>query len=263
MFKYKGMSLQAAQLRKRARNLPPLITNVIPPNNTIINNPIQIITITFNKNIQPGTNYNNITVKNSLGIAQTITKTINNNKITITPNTPLNNLLTPNQQTGTDTLANTTGFNPYKGTTITSSTEQAHTGTRSLKCTTPGTTGNEGLYIPGKTVTPSTKYIISAWVYAPIGATMTMLDGYGGGNIIFTGTGTWQYIEKIINTKGTTASIMFWTNSPQSITFYVDDLHFAKNVDDYSILIPTNSITDLAGNPLQDPLNSTFTVNTV
>jgi hypothetical protein len=80
------MSLQAAQLRKRARNLPPLITNVIPPNNTITNNPNQIITITFNKNIKPGTTYNDIKVPKPDGIGKVITKNITGNTLTITSN---------------------------------------------------------------------------------------------------------------------------------------------------------------------------------
>ncbi len=257
------MSLQAAQLRKRARNLPPLITNVIPPNNTITNNPIQIITITFNKNIQPGTNYNNITVKNSLGIAQTITKTINNNKITITPNTPLNNLLTPNQQTGTETLGNTNGF-IASGATINSSTEQPHTGTRSLKVTTNNNTGNEGFRTTTTTVKDATSYTAGFWVYAPTG-TLMRASIYSGTltTIYWTATGTWEYKTITKTSIGTSMDIRIATNTQSATTFYTDDLSLTKNVDDYSILIPTNSITDLAGNPLQDPLNSTFTVNTV
>ena len=91
MLKYKGMSLQAAQLRKRARNLPPLITNVIPPNNTITNNQSQIITIIFNKYIKTGPTYNTILLwNNDVNYYKPSTITINGNTLTITPNTLLN-----------------------------------------------------------------------------------------------------------------------------------------------------------------------------
>jgi len=62
----------------------PAITNIDPANNTITNNPSQIITITFNENIQPGPTYDTITVKNSQGTSQTINKNIVNNQLIIT-----------------------------------------------------------------------------------------------------------------------------------------------------------------------------------
>ena len=57
------------------------------------------------------------------------------------------------------------------------------------------------------------------------------------------------------------------TNNKVSQFSYIITLTITPNTPlnnghNYSILIPTNSITDLAGNPLQNPLNSTFTVQT-
>jgi hypothetical protein len=140
------------------------------------------------------------------------------------------NLLTPNQQTGTDTLGTTTGF-LTSTTTISSSTEQAHTGTRSLKIVTPGKTNYENAYTTPSTTTPGTIYTGGAWVYAPLGSTLylellnqaaTISYGY----TTFTGTGTWQYIEiNKTTTTGSTGTILrVGTFGKQAITFYLDDL---------------------------------------
>lgn len=65
------------------------------------------------------------------------------------PRATLGNLLTANQATATDTDGTTTGFQPQvAGGTISSSTEQALSGTRSLKTVTPGSAGYEGWAVP-------------------------------------------------------------------------------------------------------------------
>jgi hypothetical protein len=140
-------------------------------------------------------------------------------------------LLTPNQQTGTDTLGTTTGFLTIT-TTITSSTEQAHTGTRSLKIVTPGNTNYENAYTTPITTTPGTIYTGGTWVYAPLGSTLYLqllkqATTISYGLTTFTGTGTWQYIEinkNITESTGTLLRVGTW--GKQAITFYLDDLSF-------------------------------------
>ena len=143
-------------------------------------------------------------------------------------------LLTPNQKTGTDTLGDTTGFDKAGANTIiSSSTEQAHTGTKSLKATTNGDGPNEGIWTTTTTVTPHTTYIAGAWVYAPTGTKMRIALYDGNNNLAytdFTATGTWQWIEQNITTDtDTTLKIGIRTNGIYKINFYTDDLSLTKN----------------------------------
>ncbi len=57
------------------------------------------------------------------------------------------NILTPNQATGTDTLANTTGFGGLQGGVF-SSTEWSSEGGRSIKCVTEGVNGRMQISLP-------------------------------------------------------------------------------------------------------------------
>lgn len=141
------------------------------------------------------------------------------------------NLLTPNQQTGTDTTGDTTGFEKYKGNeAISSSDEQAHTGTKSLKVITTGNQAEEGIYTTTTATTTNTPYTAGAWVYAPTGQQMTLLLYQLGGAVStttkFTGTGTWQYITANLTTNTNYGlRIYIYTASKSATTFYVDDLN--------------------------------------
>lgn len=142
-------------------------------------------------------------------------------------------LLTLNQRTGTDTLGNTTGFTGIGTTpgTISSSTEQAHTGTKSLKCVTSGGDVGEGVKVNATTVSNTTVYIAGAWIYAPNGATLE-ISQYSNDEstpVAVTGTGAWQWVECSDTTGTTTNEIWVKTKtSAQAITFFVDDLRLAK-----------------------------------
>ena len=142
-------------------------------------------------------------------------------------------LLTLNQRTGTDTLGDTTGFETYKGDEIlSSSTTQAHSGTKSLKVVTDGSHVNEGVRTSLTTVTNGTVYIGGTWVYAPNGqsmrlrlsdATATSVD------IAFTGTGAWQWVEaQFTGTVAVKITLVISTRNTSAVTFYVDDLRLAK-----------------------------------
>lgn len=82
------------------------------------------------------------------------------------------NLLSSNVASGTDALANTTGFTAASGFALASSTDQALQGTRSLKMTTSGT-GGGGVYFGGSSATGTTPirggetYTFVASVLAP------------------------------------------------------------------------------------------------
>ncbi len=136
-------------------------------------------------------------------------------------------LLTLNQRTGTDALGTTEGFSTNNSATISSSSEQAHSNSKSLKCITNGSAVDEGVKWTA-TVT-NTTHIQGAWIYAPIGA-LLRLAITGKNATSFTGTGTWQYVEVNGTLDAGTAEFRVTTiTNTQAITFYVDDLRLAKN----------------------------------
>lgn len=143
-------------------------------------------------------------------------------------------LLTLNQQTGTDTLGNTTGFNSTgAGSSISSSTEQAYTGTRSLKCAVNG--DNKGTYLELVTASASTAYIMGIWLYAPQNAVIDLEMQNNDTTVIATTTHTqaatgWEYVEVSGSTKVGASGIypFIQTNGSQNISFYVDGCRLAK-----------------------------------
>lgn len=143
-------------------------------------------------------------------------------------------MFTLNQQTGTDTLGDTTGFETKKGTeTITSSIEEAYSGSRSLKVVTPGSVTLEGVGTPSQTALNATIYIFGLMIKASAGATLTasLYNGGGGtmlGQTSIVGTGSWEYIEVFGTTVDTTIKTMVRTSGAQAITFYVDQCRLAK-----------------------------------
>lgn len=140
------------------------------------------------------------------------------------------NLLTANQSDGTDSLGNITGFSVYKsGTTLTSSTEQAYAGTKSLKVVVDGTQSGQGVTETSAIVSiVGITYALSTRVYAPNGLSMTLRLQDGSSNIIsttpFTGTGAWQYVTVtgVATTTGILMTICPTGSTAQ--TFYVDQL---------------------------------------
>jgi hypothetical protein len=146
-------------------------------------------------------------------------------------------LLPLNVQTGTDTLGTTYGFNAYNTSTISSSTEQAHSGTKSLKVVTQGVRTYEGVSLIGETTSPANNYIQGVWVKAPLNANMRLFFVWspsGGTWTVsnFTGTGNWQYVE-VMEQNATDTSVRAFISTvttAQAITFYVDDCRLATNV---------------------------------
>ncbi len=137
----------------------------------------------------------------------------------------------------------TTGFTPYAGggTTIESSTEQAHGGTRSIKVVTNSGTGNQGIRLgPATAVCPTAaavgqKWYFSVWVFAPNGQAMRTIlterntagTSLSSDTTAFVGTGTWQQRVVTRTLISATVAELRWAiqndGAASSITFYVDD----------------------------------------
>jgi hypothetical protein len=154
--------------------------------------------------------------------------TIPSSVLNIDPN-GYSNLLTANQSTGTDTLGNTTGFNSTAGATLSSSTEQASEGSRSLKVVTPGVALYEGTRWTSITGVASTPYTLTCKVLAPLGAKyrVNLTDMVDNNNqTSYTGTGEWQDCSVSFTTDAhtTVAGYIVTDTSIQAITFYVDKM---------------------------------------
>lgn len=134
--------------------------------------------------------------------------------------------LTANVRTGTETSSDTTGWTKLVGTeTITSDTTEYHTGTRSIKCVTPGGAATEGHYVTS-TALATYYYWAHVWVLAPYGATMQFqkYDAVNGTvTTDFTGTGDWQRVTVQFLAGNTTPTLGVYTDGAQAITYYCDD----------------------------------------
>lgn len=137
------------------------------------------------------------------------------------------NLVTANQSTGTDTLNDTTGFQPSRDGILTSTTEQQYIGDRSLKVTTPGTQTYEGVGFQGSDTNET--YTLSFMVYCPVTAANTMeitisRNGMGTIRYTFTGIGGWDKIVTSFNINEGTGNFTVYirTKTTQDITFYLD-----------------------------------------
>ncbi|MGB7968595.1 MAG: Ig-like domain-containing protein [Methanobacterium sp.] len=192
----------------------------------------QVINITFSEPIQAGTTYNNIKVVNTVtNTAQTITKTISGNILTITsPNAwqqgikytitiPAKSIIDlagnnlTNAFTSNFTIINSTDITPPTISTI--------------------NPVNNAVNVP-------TNQVINITFSEPIQAATT----YNNINIINTATNTAQTITKTIS--GNILTITSPNTWQQGIK--------------YTITIPANSITDLAGNNLTNAFTSNFTI---
>lgn len=129
-----------------------------------------------------------------------------------------------------------TGWSSNHSAVLAQSNTQKHSGTYSLAVTTPGSVVSEGAY-----ATPITNQVpwavgspfsVSAWVYAPSGATLqieaaSLGSGAVNGTAIFTGTGAWQHVTVTAGALGASANpyiVIQTATTAQAITFYVDDV---------------------------------------
>lgn len=119
------------------------------------------------------------------------------------------------------------------GSTITRDTVTKYAGAASLKVVCTGAATGQGTYsdISNLGYDPGLKFSVSAYVNAPVGATMEIVaasTGAGASNVTttFTGTGAWQLVKAEGATTGANANqyIVIRTRvTAQAITFYVDN----------------------------------------
>ena len=212
----------------------PTITSTDPANNAnnIPNN--KVITITFSEPIKAGNTYNNIKVINtSTNQAQTITKAISGNILTITSPTAWLNGIKYTITIPTNSITDITGNNLTTDyitsfTTITTTDTTAPT----ITSTDPANNANN---------VPNNK-VITITFSEPIKAGNT----YNNIKVINTSTNQAQTITKAISGNILTiTSPTAWLNGIK-----------------YTITIPTNSITDITGNNLTTDYITSFTTIT-
>ncbi|MFZ3130709.1 MAG: hypothetical protein WA125_06295 [Desulfosporosinus sp.] len=138
-----------------------------------------------------------------------------------------------------------------KDNTIESSTEQAHTGTRSLKCVTLGNSTGEGCTVSGGTITTGLTYIGGTWVKAPLNALMELriYSTDGSTYVSFTGTGDWQWVEGSLALTAATG-IGIWVRTKtnaQAITFYMDDCRLSTNVTTGYATVKGDEVVSITG----------------
>jgi len=126
--------------------------------------------------------------------------------------------------------------------TITTDTSKAKFGSSSLKTITDGTAINQGAAggnSDGPTAASGQTWTDSAWVWAPVGASMqAFFAGRDASNVLqeqtiisFTGTGAWQRISitRTLNNATTNhVSLTVMTNAAQAITFWVDGVQIEQ-----------------------------------
>lgn len=155
----------------------------------------------------------------------------------------LTNLNAENVARGTDTLGNTAGFTNY-GSTITSSTDWADTGTKSLKVATNNSAAGEGAYYIFDS-TPGDDYAVQIKIKGTIGNTyrMYVLGHTGGTTTMLLETFTLTETEETIEYTGvcpagiTQLAVRVLTHTKRSENFYLDSL----------ISVHGTSVPDTAG----------------
>jgi hypothetical protein len=147
------------------------------------------------------------------------------------------NLLTTNQANGCED-GTTAGFSSYQsGSTISSSTDWAYSGTHSLKVVTDGLIANQGFYMPIISgITAGRTYVARMIVYGASGTVKLFLDERDAGNSsiistksspVITLNGSPQIIDVVAPfSTGVTATLRIVTMATQALTFYVDQVSF-------------------------------------
>ena len=216
--KFSGDDIYTTSNGTNNLNVILVVTSVNPANGTTTTNASQIITVTFNGLIESGSDYNTITVKNSAA-------PINQQ------NYQRNTIITPNQLPKRHTL----------NIPINSITDLA-----------------------GNNLQNTYNSIFNIDATPP---TITSINPTNGTTIPVNQTFTVTFNEQI--KAGTNFNnIILWNNDlnilkPSTITINNNQLIITPttklmNAKYYSLIIPANSITDLAGNNLQNTYNSTY-----
>lgn len=139
---------------------------------------------------------------------------------------------TANLSTSTQKALGVTGSSPT-GCSISSATNELHSGTRSTRVMTWGTVSAEGWLGTSTLGSAHSTAPVSAgvWVKGPAGALLYLVVRLIGAAVVdsktnFTCTGSWQFVSVThpMDAAGTTVQIHVRTQSLQVVTFYVDDI---------------------------------------
>ena len=213
-----------------ADTTPPTITSTDPVNNSTNVPSNKVINITFNEPIQAGTAYNNIKIINtSTNTEQTITKTITNNTLTITSPDAWLQGITYTLTIPLNSITDLTGNN------LTNTYTSNFTANTTTDNTTPTITSTD----PTNNTNALPTKIMTITFNEPIQA------GSAYNNIVMMNTND-NSVKDIITTI---------SGNVLTITPTYNWLQFVK----YTLTIPVNSITDLAGNNLNATYTTSFT----
>jgi hypothetical protein len=141
------------------------------------------------------------------------------------------NLITdPNVITGTDTYGTIEGFGANAGGQLSSSTDQAHSGSRSLKTIVHSGNQNDGWYTDLWTVSPSTEYIFDLWFNGPVNEVIGLVIQESSGsqpseNVTLTDA-EWDHFQFTFTTDSNTNAVRLATTNPNwdNFTYYSDDI---------------------------------------
>ena len=209
---------------------PPTITSTDPANNAINVPTNKTINITFNEPVQAGTAYNDIKIVNTgTNAEQTITKTITNNTLTITSPDAWQQGIIYTLTIPQNSITDLTGNN------LTNTFTSNFTANTSTDTTPPTITSTD----PANNTNVLPTKIITITFNEPIQA------GIGYSNIVMMNTNDNSVKDIITTISGNTLTI----------TPTYNWLQFVK----YTLTIPQDSITDLAGNNLDTNYTTSFT----
>ena len=148
------------------------------------------------------------------------------------------NLLSLDQSNAAET-GTITDFYVYTAATISSSTEQAWQGTRSIKIISANTQWGEGIitgYIDN--LKPNVSYTLTFHVFGSSGTVRLMIYDYTIDYASLTGItssaitldGTWKTINltKTMGATGRKVKLFIYTDVQQAITYYVDGIQFEE-----------------------------------
>ena len=210
---------------------PPTVASIDPANNSTNVPTAKAITTTFSEPIQTGTAYNNIEVMNTVtNTAQTITKTISGNTLTIT--SPNNWTL----GTGYTITIPANSITDLSGNGLTNTFTSNFTITNTTGTTPPTITSTD----PANNTSTTPTMIMTVTFSEPIQA------GSAYSNISMLNTNENSSKDIITSISGNTLTITPTYNWLEFVT--------------YLLTIPANSITDLSGNSLASDYTTSFTI---
>jgi hypothetical protein len=156
------------------------------------------------------------------------------------------NLITDqNVVTGTDTYGTIEGFGANAGGQLSSSTDQAHSGSCSLKTIVHGNQ-NDGWYTDDLwVVSPSTEYTFDVWFNGPVNEVIGLVIQESSGsqpseNVTLTDA-EWDHFQFTFTTDSNTNAVRLATSNPNwdNFTYYSDDISLYQGIPISGIQLET------------------------